>query len=130
MKHEVAAMIKTGGGAIVNTSSAVGHVGVAEFSVYVASKHAVEGLTKAVLEFAKGNIRVNTVAPAGVATDMVDRHSGKEGPRRDNFTALHPVGRLGTSEEIAAAVLYLCSDSAGFTEHSPHTLAKLTTSLR
>jgi NAD(P)-dependent dehydrogenase (short-subunit alcohol dehydrogenase family) len=108
MKHEVAAMIETGGGAIVNTSSAVGHMGVAEFSVYVASKHAVEGLTKAVaLEFAKDNIRVNTVAPAGVATDMVDRHSGKEGPSRDGFTVLHPVGRLGTSEEIAAAVLYL-----------------------
>jgi NAD(P)-dependent dehydrogenase (short-subunit alcohol dehydrogenase family) len=119
MKHEVAAMLKTGGGAIVNTSSALGHVGAPEFSVYVASKHAVEGLTKvAALEFAKKNIRVNTVAPAGVATDMVDRHSGKQGPRRDGFTALHPVGRLGTSEEIAAAVLYLCSDSAGFTTGS------------
>jgi NAD(P)-dependent dehydrogenase (short-subunit alcohol dehydrogenase family) len=119
MKHEVAAMLKTGGGAIVNTSSALGHVGAPEFSVYVASKHAVEGLTKvAALEFAKKNIRVNTVAPAGVATDMVDRHSGKQGPRRDAFTALHPVGRLGTSEEIAAAVLYLCSDSAGFTTGS------------
>jgi NAD(P)-dependent dehydrogenase (short-subunit alcohol dehydrogenase family) len=119
MKHEVAAMLKTGGGAIVNTSSALGHVGAPEFSVYVASKHAVEGLTKVVaLEFAKKNIRVNTVAPAGVATDMVDRHSGKQGPRRDAFTALHPVGRLGTSEEIAAAVLYLCSDSAGFTTGS------------
>jgi len=119
MKHEVAAMRKTGGGAIVNTSSALGHVGAPEFSVYVASKHAVEGLTKvAALELAKDNIRVNAVAPAGVATDMVDRHSGKEGPRRDGFTALHPVGRLGTSEEIAAAVLYLCSDSAGFTTGS------------
>ena len=119
MKHEVAAMRKTGGGAIVNTSSALGHVGASEFSVYVASKHAVEGLTKvAALEFAKDNIRVNAVAPAGVATDMVDRHSGKEGPTRDGFTALHPVGRLGTSEEIAAAVLYLCSDSAGFTTGS------------
>ena len=119
MKHEVAAMRKTGGGAIVNTSSALGHVGAPEFSVYVASKHAVEGLTKvAALELAKDNIRVNAVAPAGVATAMVDRHSGKEGPRRDGFTALHPVGRLGTSEEIAAAVLYLCSDSAGFTTGS------------
>lgn len=119
MKHEVAAMLKTGGGAIVNTSSALGHVGIAQASVYVASKHAVEGLTKVVaLEFAKDNIRVNTVAPAGVATDMVDRSFGKEGAGRDGFTALHPVGRLGTSEEIAAAVLYLCSDSAGFTTGS------------
>jgi NAD(P)-dependent dehydrogenase (short-subunit alcohol dehydrogenase family) len=119
MKHEVAAMRKTGGGVIVNTSSALGHVGAAEFSVYVASKHAVEGLTKVVaLECAKDNIRVNAVAPAGVATAMVDRHSGKEGPRRDGLAAMHPVGRLGTSEEIAAAVLYLCSDSAGFTTGS------------
>jgi NAD(P)-dependent dehydrogenase (short-subunit alcohol dehydrogenase family) len=119
MKHEVAAMLKTGGGAIVNTSSAVGHVGMAQASVYVASKHAVEGLTKAVaLEFAKDNIRVNTVAPAGVATDMTDRSFGREGAGRDGFTASHPVGRLGTSEEIASAVLYLCSDSAGFTTGS------------
>jgi NAD(P)-dependent dehydrogenase (short-subunit alcohol dehydrogenase family) len=119
MKHEVAAMLKTGGGAIVNTSSALGHVGIAQASVYVASKHAVEGLTKAVaLEFAKDNIRVNTVAPAGVATDMTDRSFGKQGAGRDGFTASHPVGRLGTSEEIAAAVLYLCSDSAGFTTGS------------
>jgi NAD(P)-dependent dehydrogenase (short-subunit alcohol dehydrogenase family) len=119
MKHEVAAMLKTGGGAIVNTSSALGHVGLAQASVYVASKHAVEGLTKAVaLEFAKDNIRVNTVAPAGVATDMTDRSFGKESAGRDGFTASHPVGRLGTSEEIAAAVLYLCSDSAGFTTGS------------
>jgi NAD(P)-dependent dehydrogenase (short-subunit alcohol dehydrogenase family) len=119
MKHEVAAMLKTSGGAIVNTSSALGHVGMAQASVYVASKHAVEGLTKVVaLEFAKDNIRVNTVAPAGVATDMVDRSVGKQGAGRDGFTALHPVGRLGTSEEIAAAVLYLCSDSAGFTTGS------------
>jgi NAD(P)-dependent dehydrogenase (short-subunit alcohol dehydrogenase family) len=119
MKHEVAAMLKTGGGAIVNTSSALGHVGIAQASIYVASKHAVEGLTKAVaLEFAKDNIRVNTVAPAGVATDMTDRTFGKESAGRDGFTAAHPVGRLGTSEEIAAAVLYLCSGSAGFTTGS------------
>ena len=112
-------MLKTGGGAIVNTSSALGHVGIAQASVYVASKHAVEGLTKAVaLEFAKDNIRVNTVAPAGVATDMTDRTFGKKSAGRDGFTAAHPVGRLGTSEEIAAAVLYLCSDSAGFTTGS------------
>ena len=116
MKHEIAAMLKTGGGAIVNTSSALGHVGMSQVSIYVASKHAVEGLTKCVaLEFAKQNIRVNTVAPAGVATDMIDRFAGKEGAARDGFLALHPVGRLGTPKEIAAAVLYLCSDDAKFT---------------
>jgi NAD(P)-dependent dehydrogenase (short-subunit alcohol dehydrogenase family) len=116
MKHEVAAMLKTGGGAIVNTTSALGHVGIAQATVYVGSKHAVEGLTKCVaLEFAKQNIRVNTVSPAAIATDMIDRFAGKEGPGRDGLIALHPVGRLGRPEEIAAAVLYLCSDDAKFT---------------
>jgi NAD(P)-dependent dehydrogenase (short-subunit alcohol dehydrogenase family) len=116
MKHEVAAMLKTGGGAIVNTTSALGHVGIAQATVYVGSKHAVEGLTKCVaLEFARQNIRVNTVSPAAIATDMIDRFAGKEGPGRDGLVAMHPVGRLGRAEEIAAAVLYLCSDEASFT---------------
>jgi len=109
-------MLKNGGGAIVNTSSVAGHVGMGQVSILTASKHAVEGLTKALaLEFAKQNIRINAVAPAGVATDMVDRFAGTEGEMRDYFTSLHPVGRIGTSKEIAAAVLYLCSDDAKFT---------------
>jgi NAD(P)-dependent dehydrogenase (short-subunit alcohol dehydrogenase family) len=116
MRHEIPAMLKNGGGAIVNTSAVAGHVGMGQVSILTASKHAVEGLTKALaLEFAKQNIRINAVAPAGVATDMVDRFAGKEGEMRDYFTSLHPVGRIGTSEEIAAAVLYLCSDEAKFT---------------
>ena len=116
MKHEVAAMLKSGGGAIVNTTSAFGHVGAAQVTVYVGSKHAVEGMTKCVaLEFAKQNIRVNTVSPGAIATDMIDRFAGKEGAARDGLVAMHPVGRLGESEEIAAAVLYLCSDDAKFT---------------
>src|SRR5580704_7375663 len=84
MKYEIAAMLKSGGGAIVNTSSVAGHVGIAQATIYVGSKHAVEGMTKCVaLEFAKQNIRVNTVAPAAIATDMVDRFAGKEGEARD-----------------------------------------------
>jgi NAD(P)-dependent dehydrogenase (short-subunit alcohol dehydrogenase family) len=115
MRHEIPAMLKSGGGAIVNTSSVAGHIGMAP-SIYTASKHAVEGLTKALaLEFAKQNIRINAVAPAGVATEMVDRFAGKEGEMRDYLTSLHPVGRIAASEEIAAAVLYLCSDNAKFT---------------
>ena len=116
MKHEIAAMLKTGGGAIVNTSSVAGHIGLPQASIYVATKHAVEGLTKAVaLEFAKQGIRVNSVAPGSIDTDMVDRLVGKAGERRDWLLSLHPVGRVGTSEEIAAAVLYLASDAARFT---------------
>jgi NAD(P)-dependent dehydrogenase (short-subunit alcohol dehydrogenase family) len=116
MKHEIAAMLKTGGGAIVNTSSIGGHIGLPQASIYVATKHAVEGLTKAVaLEFAKQGIRVNAVAPGAIDTDMVDRFAGKEGDQRNWLISLHPVGRLGASEEIAAAVLYLASDAAKFT---------------
>ena len=116
MKHEVAAMLKTGGGAIVNTSSIAGHIGLAQASIYVATKHAVEGLTKAVaLEVAKQGIRVNAVAPGSIATDMVDRMKGNEGEVLKWLISQHPVGRLGTSEEIAAAVLYLASDAAKFT---------------
>jgi NAD(P)-dependent dehydrogenase (short-subunit alcohol dehydrogenase family) len=109
MRHEIPATLKSGGGV-------AGHVGMGQVSIYTASKHAVEGLTKALaLEFAKQNIRINAVAPAGVATEMVDRFAGKEGEMRDYLTSLHPVGRIGASEEIAAAVLYLCSDNAKFT---------------
>jgi NAD(P)-dependent dehydrogenase (short-subunit alcohol dehydrogenase family) len=116
MKHEIAAMLKTGGGAVVNTSSVAGHIALPQASIYVATKHAVEGLTKAVaLEFAKQGIRVNAIAPGSIDTDMVDRLVGKDGERRDWLLSLHPVGRLGTSEEIAAAVLYLASDAAKFT---------------
>ena len=116
MRHEIPVMLKNGGGAIVNTSSALGHIGLPQVSVYIASKHAVEGLTKSVaLEFAKQNVRINAVAPAAVATDMVDRVAGKEGDTRDFLASLHPIGRIGTSDEIAAAVLYLASDDAKFT---------------
>src|SRR5215467_4241036 len=74
MRHEIPLMLKNGGGAIVNTSSVAGHVGMGQVSIYTASKHAVEGLTKAVaLEFAKQNIRINAIAPGVIATEMFDR---------------------------------------------------------
>src|SRR5438309_3752610 len=114
MRHEIPVMLKNGGGAIVNTSSVAGHVGLPQVSVYIASKHAVEGLTKSVaLEFAKQNIRINAVAPGVIATELFDRFAGDE--MRDQITAINPVGRIGASEEIAAAVLYLASDDAKFT---------------
>src|SRR5438128_7265194 len=116
MRYEIPVMLKNGGGAIVNTSSVAGHVGMGQVSIYTASKHAVEGLTKALaLEFAKQSIRVNAVAPGVIATDMLDRFAGKESEMRDSLTSIIPVGRIGAGEEIAAAVLYLCSDDAKFT---------------
>jgi NAD(P)-dependent dehydrogenase (short-subunit alcohol dehydrogenase family) len=117
MKHEIAAMLKTGGGAIVNTSSIAGHIGLGGAGVYIASKHAVEGLTKtAALEFARQGIRVNAVAPAGIDTDMADRFVGGVGDENKKaFGEMHPIGRIGRSEEVADAVLYLASDTAKFT---------------
>jgi NAD(P)-dependent dehydrogenase (short-subunit alcohol dehydrogenase family) len=114
MRHEIPVMLRNGGGATVNTSSGAGHIGLPEVSAYVASKHAVEGLTKSVaLEFARRNIRINAVAPGVIATEMFDRFAGDE--LGDQITSMIPVGRKGVTEEIAAAVLYLCSDDAKFT---------------
>lgn len=116
MKHEIPVMLKQGSGVIINTSSAAGHVGMAGASVYVASKHAVEGLTKAAaLEYAKQGIRINAVAPAAIETDMVTRFTGGGSEEALNYMhSLHPVGRMGRSEEIANPVLFLASDAASF----------------
>jgi NAD(P)-dependent dehydrogenase (short-subunit alcohol dehydrogenase family) len=114
LKHEVAAMIKTGGGSIINTSSIAGTIGMGTFSTYVASKHAVNGFTKAVaLEVAKQNIRVNAVAPAAIQTPMFDRFAAD--PNVAQYMAsLHPIGRVGKPEEVAAAVLWLADDTSSF----------------
>jgi NAD(P)-dependent dehydrogenase (short-subunit alcohol dehydrogenase family) len=115
MRHEIPVMLKNGGGAIVNNSSIAGHVGSAEVSIYVASKHAVEGLTKSLaLEFAKHNVRINAVAPGPIATDAWDRFVA-DGNVGDQIISLVPAARLGTAAEIAGAVLYLASDAAKFT---------------
>lgn len=115
MKHEIPAMLKNGGGSIVNTSSVAGQVGLAGMGVYVASKHAVEGLTKtAALEFAKQGIRVNAVAPGGIQTPMLNRFVGNSAtpsPERQWLESLHPVGRIGTSEEVAHAVISLLENT-------------------
>src|SRR3989454_5871586 len=114
MRHVIPALLKNGGGAIVNNSSIAGHVGFPEVSIYIASKHAVEGLTKSVaLEFARQNIRVNAVAPGVIATDMFARFAGEE--LGDQIASMIPVGRKGATEEIAAAVLFFCSDDAKVT---------------
>lgn len=120
MKHEIRAMLKNNGGkgsgSIVNTSSIAGSVGMAGAGVYVASKHAVIGLTKsAALEVAKNNIRVNTVSPGGVDTEMLDRFTGNKHPDAMAWmNNAHPIGRIGTPDEIALPVLFLFSDAAKF----------------
>lgn len=116
MKHEVSAMLKNGGGAIVNNSSVAGLIGFPGAGVYVASKHAVIGLTKtAALEYATEGIRVNAVSPGGIETPMFDRFTGGIGTdAHHQVTAMHPIGRTGRPEEIAEAVLWLCSDKASF----------------
>jgi NAD(P)-dependent dehydrogenase (short-subunit alcohol dehydrogenase family) len=115
MKHEIPVMLKQGAGVIINTSSVAGHIGKGGASVYVASKHAVEGLTKAAaMEYAKQGIRVNAVAPGGIKTEMAERFTGGSQEGLDYLASLHPVGRLGTSDEIANAVLFLASDAASF----------------
>ena len=111
-----------GGGAIVNTASVAGLGAAPKMSIYAASKHAVIGLTKsAAIEYAKKQIRVNAVCPAVIDTDMF-RRAYEADPRKAEFAAaMHPVGRIGKVDEIAAAVLYLCSDGAAFT--TGHALA-------
>lgn len=118
MKYEIAAMLKSRGGKIVNNASVLGLIALPGTSVYNASKHAVIGLTKsAALEYATQNITINCVAPAMIRTPMFDRFTGASGADDSTLQqlgAMHPVGRIGTPEEVASAVLYLCSPMASF----------------
>jgi NAD(P)-dependent dehydrogenase (short-subunit alcohol dehydrogenase family) len=120
MKHEVRAMSKNnggkGGGSIVNTSSIAGQIAMPGAGVYVGSKHAVDGLTRtAALEVAKQGIRVNAVSPGGVDTAMLDRFTGNKNPDAMAWmNSAHPIGRVGTPDEIANPVLFLFSDAATF----------------
>ena len=120
MKYEISQMLKQGGGAIVNTASDAGLLGVPQMPAYVASKHGVVGLTKtAALEYAKSGIRVNAVCPGVIKTPMVERITAQRAGRAERMAAAEPVGRMGKPEEIAEAVVWLCSEAASFVTGLP-----------
>ncbi len=122
MKYQLPLLLAQGGGAIVNTASVAGLGAAPKMSIYSASKHAVIGLTKsAAIEYAKKGIRVNAVCPAVIDTDMFRRAYEADPKKAEYAAAIHPVGRIGKVEEVASAVLYLCSDDAAFT--TGHALA-------
>lgn len=134
MKYEIPQMLRQGGGAIVNTSSIAGLVGLWKFPAYAASKHGVIGLTKtAALEYARTGIRVNAVCPGVIDTQMVERiinrdrgakssnsinplrrvwRSAERLAMRHHLKSLAPIGRIGTADEVAQTVVWLCSDAA------------------
>lgn len=115
MKYELQQMLKQGGGVIINTSSVAGLKGSQGVSAYVASKHGIVGLTKAAaLEYARSGVRVNAVAPGTIHTAMIDRFTGGDDRILQQFAEGEPVGRLGTPDEVAQAVTWLCSDGASF----------------
>jgi NAD(P)-dependent dehydrogenase (short-subunit alcohol dehydrogenase family) len=115
LKHELRVMLKQGAGSIVNLSSIAGQVGVAGASIYVASKHAIEGLTKsAALEGAAAGVRVNAVAPGPVQTAMLERFTGGNAEAKNGFLASLPARRAGTPEEIAQTIVFLAGDKARF----------------
>ncbi len=115
MKYQIPEIIKQKKGAIVNCASVAGLIGFPALPAYVASKHGVTGLTKTTaLENAKLNIRVNAVCPGVIQTPMIDRVTGKDKQVEKRYIDMEPMGRLGKPDEVANAVMWLCSDSASF----------------
>lgn len=119
MRHQIPAMERAGGGAIVNMASILGSVGFANSSAYVASKHAILGLTRtAAMEYATKAIRINAVGPAFIQTPLLTDNLDQQ--MLDGLAALHPMGRIGTPEEVSALTCFLLSDRASFITGSYH----------
>ena len=119
MRAQIPAMERAGGGAIVNMASILGSVGFANSSAYVASKHAVLGLTKtAAMEYAQKGIRINSVGPAFIQTPLLTDNLSQE--MLDGLAGLHPMGRIGTSTEVSGLTCFLLSDRASFITGSYH----------
>lgn len=119
MRFQIPAMLEAGGGAIVNIASILGSVGFSNASAYVTAKHGVVGLTKAAaLEYAQQGIRVNSVGPGFIDTPLLSKNLEQEAI--DGLSALHPVGRIGTPEEVSALTCFLLSDRASFITGSYH----------
>ena len=115
MKHEIRQMLKQGGGAIANMASVGGLIGTPEISAYIAAKHGVIGLAKtAALECAQRGIRVNAVCPGAIRTALVENVIAEHPEMEKFFSDIHPIGRIGETNEVAEAVVWLCSDAASF----------------
>lgn len=115
MKHEIPRMLERGGGAIINCASVAGLVGFRNLPAYCASKGGVVELSRATaLEYAASGIGVNAVCPGVIRTPMVERIVAGDPQAEAQLTAMEPIGRMGEPEEIAASVLWLCSDGASF----------------
>ena len=119
LKYEIAYMIRNGGGAIVNLASVAGLIGFPGLGAHVASKHAINGLTKnAALEYSKMGVRVNSICPGGIETRMLDslvaQSSKGQVGTHEMMDPLHPIGRIGTPDEVAELIVWLCSNRASF----------------